>query len=70
MRKSKNSVEELKMSTSRIKEQITVINTFPICPPVSGGQQRIYYLVKYLASTYDVTVLTVSHSSYGKKGLR
>jgi glycosyltransferase involved in cell wall biosynthesis len=39
-----------------------VLNFFPaFYPPSSGGEQRYYYLYKYLSRGYDVTLLSPTH---------
>ncbi|BBB90425.1 MAG TPA: glycosyltransferase family 4 protein [Methylomusa anaerophila] len=40
-----------------MKPKILVANPFPIFPAVSGGQRRVFYLFKYIASFFDVVVL-------------
>jgi glycosyltransferase involved in cell wall biosynthesis len=43
------------------KEQICLVNQFPIYPPRNGGQLRVYHMAKNLAEYFDVKVLTLSH---------
>jgi len=39
--------------------RILVANTFPIYPPVGGGQQRLYHLYRNLVRMADVTMVTL-----------
>lgn len=43
------------------REQICLVNQFPIYPPRNGGQLRVYHIAKNLAEYFDVKVLTLSH---------
>ena len=43
---------------------MTVTTTFPIYPPRSGGQSRIFHLYRQLASEFDVEI--VSFTDYGQ----
>lgn len=40
------------------KKKLTVAVTFPVFPPIGGGQVRIYQLYKNLAADYDVELIT------------
>lgn len=43
---------------------ITILNTFAVNPPLSGGQARLYYMARQLAKHYDVTM--VCFGTYGE----
>lgn len=43
------------------KEQICLVNQFPIYPPRNGGQLRVYHIAKNLTEYFDVKALTLSH---------
>lgn len=47
------------------RKKITVTSTFPIFPPMGGGQARIYNLYKNIAKEYDVEI--VSYTSNDQK---
>ena len=51
--------------------KLTVVATYPIYPPRGGGQNRIYYLYRELAKEFEITVISLVHSSltYAKKEL-
>ena len=38
-------------------KKMLVLNPFPVFPPVSGGQSRVFYLYKYLAKYCEVVLL-------------
>ena len=40
------------------RKKITVATTFPIYPPIGGGQVRLYQLYKVMADRYDVDFLS------------
>jgi len=42
--------------------KVVVANTFPIYPPQSGGQLRIYHLYRQLSKYADVTVVSLCHT--------
>jgi GT2 family glycosyltransferase/glycosyltransferase involved in cell wall biosynthesis/Flp pilus assembly protein TadD len=42
------------------KPRLVVLVPFPIAPPVSGGEQRIYYLYRSLLSRFDIDLVTVT----------
>jgi glycosyltransferase involved in cell wall biosynthesis len=42
---------------------ITLISTYPIYPPMGGGQNRVYYLYKALAKYYHITIISLLHAS-------
>ena len=48
----------LRRSTTRRK--LTVATTFPIYPPVGGGQARVFNLYRQLAQDFDVEVVTLA----------
>ena len=39
-------------------KQLVVLNPFPVYPPISGGQGRVFYLYKYLADYFDITLIS------------
>lgn len=39
------------------RTKVVVLNPFPVYPPVSGGQSRVFHLYKHLAAYFDVTVI-------------
>lgn len=42
----------------RKRKKLTVAVTFPVYPPIGGGQVRIYQLYKHMAKEYDVDLVT------------
>ena len=54
-----NSIQKL----LSVPKKLLVVSTYPIYPPMGGGQNRIYYLYKYLSEYFDITVLSLVHSS-------
>lgn len=40
-----------------LKKKLLVLNPFPVYPPTSGGQERVFYLYKHVAEYYNVTIL-------------
>jgi glycosyltransferase involved in cell wall biosynthesis len=42
------------------RQKITVVPPFPIFPPCYGGQFRVYHLYRYLASKFDVEMVTLT----------
>jgi glycosyltransferase involved in cell wall biosynthesis len=48
-------------SISRSGKRVLHLSTFPVYPPVSGGQSRIYHLAGCLSSKADVTILSLGH---------
>lgn len=43
------------------RRKVVVANTFPIYPPQSGGQLRMYHLYRQLSQYADVTVVSLCH---------
>ena len=43
--------------TKKTLKKILVLNPFPIYPPTSGGQERVFYLYKHVAEYYSVIIL-------------
>lgn len=43
--------------TDTLKKKILVLNPFPVYPPTSGGQERVFYLYKHVAEYYNVIIL-------------
>lgn len=43
------------------RKQITVTSTFPIYPPLGGGQARVYNLYKNLAKEYDIEIVSFTN---------
>lgn len=43
---------------------LTVVTTYPIYPPQGGGQNRVFYLYKSLAEYYNITIISLVHSSF------
>lgn len=39
------------------KKELLVLNPFPVYPPMSGGQERVFYLYKHVAEYYNVIIL-------------
>ena len=44
----------------KARQRIVVLNPFPVYPPRSGGQGRVFHLYKYVANYFDVIVLCFS----------
>lgn len=42
------------------RKKITVTSTFPIYPPLTGGQVRIFNLYKNLSQVYDVEIVSIA----------
>jgi glycosyltransferase involved in cell wall biosynthesis len=42
------------------RPRLLVVNTFPVYPPLSGGQQRLYHLYRRLADRCDVTLVNLA----------
>ena len=47
----------------KVPIKLIVITTYPIYPPQGGGQNRIFYLYKELSKTFDITIVSLVHSS-------
>jgi glycosyltransferase involved in cell wall biosynthesis len=45
---------------SRSRPKLTVATTFPIYPPVGGGQARVFNLYRSLAEQFDIEVVTLA----------
>ncbi len=45
------------------RKKITVSTTYPIYPPMGGGQNRIFYLYKELARYYDIEIISLTGSN-------
>ena len=43
--------------TDTLKKKLLVLNPFPVFPPTSGGQERVFYLYKHVAEYYNVIIL-------------
>ena len=46
--------------TDTFKKKLLVLNPFPVYPPMSGGQERVFYLYKHVAEYYNVIILCFS----------
>lgn len=44
----------------KTRPKIVVLNPFPVHPPISGGQGRVFYLYKCVAHFFDVVILCFS----------
>lgn len=44
------------------KPKLTVAATFPVYPPMGGGQARVFQLYKGLTSAFDIDLVTLSNS--------
>jgi glycosyltransferase involved in cell wall biosynthesis len=54
----------LRPTSTGTRRQITVTTTFPVYPPYSGGQSRIFHLYRQLVSDFDIEI--ISFTDYGK----
>jgi glycosyltransferase involved in cell wall biosynthesis len=45
--------------TRRARPKLTVATTFPIYPPMGGGQARVFNLYREMAATYDIDVVSM-----------
>lgn len=45
---------------AKTKTKLVVLNPFPVYPPVSGGQGRVFHLYKHLAQYFDVVIICLS----------
>lgn len=41
--------------------KLTIANTFPIYPPMGGGQARIFNLYKHMADVYDIDIVSLDN---------
>ena len=48
-------------AATRQRKKITVAATFPIYPPLGGGQARIFDLYKNLASEYNIEIVSLAN---------
>lgn len=48
------------------KKKITVTSTFPIYPPLGGGQSRIYNIYRNLGEAYDVEIVSLTNEINGR----
>lgn len=55
------SIASAGTSYAHNKPKIIVTSTFPIYPPLGGGQSRIYNLYRNLAKSYDIEVLSFAN---------
>lgn len=46
-------------TTTSSRKKITLASTFPIYPPRGGGQNRTFYLYRYLAKYFDITIVSI-----------
>lgn len=44
--------------TGRGRKKLTVAATFPVYPPLGGGQSRVFHLYRYLAQWWDIDLVT------------
>jgi len=65
----KNTVNSLLKSApspvivSKARKKITVATTYPIYPPRGGGQNRVYYLYRELAKTFDIEIISLANEN-------
>lgn len=52
-----NSTNDIRTTGSR---RILVLSTFPVFPPMGGGQARIYHLWRRISRHHDVTILALT----------
>lgn len=45
---------------AKARPKIAVLNPFPVYPPTSGGQGRVFHLYKYVANSFDVVIICFS----------
>lgn len=43
--------------SSKTRTKIVVLNPFPVYPPISGGQGRVFHLYKHVAHSFDVVII-------------
>lgn len=43
--------------SSHVRLKILVLNPFPVYPPVSGGQARVFHLFRYAAASFNVVIV-------------
>lgn len=43
-------------------KRVLIVNTFPVYPPVSGGQIRLFHIARALSQRAEVTLLTLASS--------
>lgn len=48
----------VEVAASTKRKKVVVLSTFPIYPPVGGGQCRIYHLWRRIARVHDLTVVS------------
>jgi glycosyltransferase involved in cell wall biosynthesis len=41
------------------KRKLTVATTFPVWPPMGGGQARVFHLYRHLAKHYDIDIVSL-----------
>lgn len=45
---------------AKARPKIVILNPFPVYPPASGGQGRVFHLYKYVANSFDVVLICFS----------
>ncbi len=45
---------------AKARPKLAVLNPFPVYPPTSGGQGRVFHLYKYVANSFDVVIICFS----------
>ena len=41
------------------RKHALVVSTYPVFPPVSGGQLRLYHMLRRLSCRYDISLLSL-----------
>ncbi len=49
------------------RKKLVVLSTYPIYPPRGGGQNRIFYLYKEIAKSFDVEIISISNEDSYKQ---
>ena len=61
---AKKSIENISWQNTvkqllKIPIQLTILSTYPIYPPMGGGQNRVFYLYKELARHFNITIISL-----------
>ncbi|MFB3904466.1 MAG: glycosyltransferase family 4 protein [Acidobacteriota bacterium] len=52
------------------KPRMVVFSTYPICPPRNGGQNRVFFLYRELASHFDVEVVSLTDNYFATQNIQ
>lgn len=57
------TVEKTTTTVVKKRKKLTVALTFPVFPPMGGGQSRVFHLYRNLSRWYDIDLVTFTNSN-------